>query len=123
MKFSSAATCAALALGASAIPTRHNARPPTDAAPVAFADAQAANLYPFAPQAAAAPAVPANSAADARAERADRKEERRKEWQEWARQQGENGASNGSNFVAQVLEGVSGIVDSALGPVYSFLGQ
>ncbi|KAJ2068378.1 hypothetical protein GGI03_004234 [Coemansia sp. RSA 2337] len=120
MKFSSTAICATLALCSSAQPARHNARPPVDAAPVAFANAPEANQFQ-------APLAPVGgTTGDPRADRdarESRREERRKEWQEWARQQDENGVSNGSNFIGQILTGVSGIVDSALGPVYSFMGQ
>ncbi|KAJ2746086.1 hypothetical protein GGI20_001638 [Coemansia sp. BCRC 34301] len=124
MKLSSTAICTAFALGASAVPTRHVARPPTDAAPVAFANIPDASQFqaqaPLAPAPVADPRADRDAARDARDAR---REERRKEWQEWARQQDENGVSNGSNFIGQILSGVSGIVDSALGPVYSLMGQ
>ncbi|KAJ2489116.1 hypothetical protein IWW37_004253 [Coemansia sp. RSA 2050] len=104
--------------------------PPTDAAPVAFANAPETNQLQAnqlqANQIQESPAVVAPTTGNARADRdarEARREERRKEWQEWARQQDENGVSNGSNFIGQILSGVSGIVDSALGPVYSLIGQ
>ncbi|KAJ2697731.1 hypothetical protein H4218_003761 [Coemansia sp. IMI 209128] len=112
MKFSSTIACAALALCAT------------------FANAPEANQFQAnqvqATQPQAPPAAIGATTGDARADRdarESRREERRKEWQEWARQQDENGVSNGSNFIGQILTGVSGIVDSALGPVYSFMGQ
>ncbi|KAJ1966427.1 hypothetical protein GGI12_000071 [Dipsacomyces acuminosporus] len=50
-----------------------------------------------------------------------KKDERRKEWEQWAHQTGANGVPNGTNFVAQILNGVSGIVDSVMGPLYQLL--
>ncbi|KAI9501508.1 hypothetical protein GGI25_002049 [Coemansia spiralis] len=120
MKFIQIATYSAIVIGASALPSRHATNAPIAVAPVAFANLQAASLTPLA-------IVANNDAASARADRDAardaRREERRKEWEEWAHQQGANGASNGTNFVSQILDGVSGIVDSALGPVYSLFGK
>ncbi|KAJ2900686.1 hypothetical protein IWW38_000360 [Coemansia aciculifera] len=117
MKLSSTVICAVFALGANAAPTRHAAL----AAPVAFANIPDAAGQQLQPQ--LQPVVQAPLAVDPRADRDARREERRKEWQEWARQQDENGVSNGSNFIGQILSGVSGIVESALGPVYTLMGQ
>ncbi|KAJ1851094.1 hypothetical protein LPJ73_003161 [Coemansia sp. RSA 2703] len=110
MKFTSTIVYTALAASCvSALPSRHNQ---DNVVPIAFDNAAIASL--LAPIAAVAP--------NPRADREARREERRKEWEQWAHQQGENGVPNGTNFVSQILNGVSGIVDSALGPVYSLFG-
>ncbi|KAJ2147452.1 hypothetical protein IW136_000108 [Coemansia sp. RSA 678] len=104
-------TCVAFAASVSALPSHHYPK----VAPVSFANGLAASLVPL---------VPLNNVAEAKANRDARREDHRKawqEWQEWAHQPGTNGIPNGTNFVVQVLEGVSGIVDSALGPLYSVL--
>ncbi|KAJ2763215.1 hypothetical protein IWQ57_005616 [Coemansia nantahalensis] len=112
MKTPVAAVCAALVAVAAAYPTRHYANDPVAVAPVALVKELAESL---------APAAPASARAEREARDA-RRDARRKEWQDWAHQEGPNGMPNGSNFVMQILDGVSGIVDSALGPVYSVLG-
>ncbi|KAJ2723973.1 hypothetical protein GGI07_002260 [Coemansia sp. Benny D115] len=82
--------------------------------PVDFANALSPNFIPLASN-----PVATN---DPHADRAARRDERRKQWEEWAHQQGENGVPNGTNFIGEILNGVSGIVDSALGPVYTIFG-
>ncbi|PIA17289.1 hypothetical protein COEREDRAFT_14760 [Coemansia reversa NRRL 1564] len=117
MKLSIFTVCAAIAVSSNALPSHHYINVPVaaGAAPAAFSNEQTASSAPI--------TFVSNSAADARAEREARREERRKEWQAWAHQEGANGVPNGTNFVAQVLDGVSGIVDSALGPLYSVLSS
>ncbi|KAI9479723.1 hypothetical protein LPJ78_002959 [Coemansia sp. RSA 989] len=105
MKLSFVAASAAIIAGATALPSRHYANNPAIAA------------YDNVPLASS------NEITDARANREAIREERRKEWQEWAHEKGANGVPNGTNFVAQILDGVSGIVDSALGPLYSVLAS
>ncbi|KAJ1737752.1 hypothetical protein LPJ72_000221 [Coemansia sp. Benny D160-2] len=127
MQYTTIATIGALAACASATPTRHNnglAAGVVPIAPIALANPQTGEVAttPLAANYGAAIAASAAAAASARADRDARREERRKEWQEWAHQQGANGVPNGTTFVSQILDGVSGIVDSALGPVYSLFG-
>ncbi|KAJ2707821.1 hypothetical protein FB645_000383 [Coemansia sp. IMI 203386] len=92
----------------SALPSHHNAQ---NVAPIALSNGEIANLL-----------APLVAAPNPRADRDARREEHRKEWEQWAHQVGDNGVPNGTNFVSQILNGVSGIVDSALGPVYSLFG-
>ncbi|KAJ2597882.1 hypothetical protein H4R99_004326, partial [Coemansia sp. RSA 1722] len=82
-----------------------------DVAPIALSNGEIANLL-----------APLVAAPNPRADRDARREQHRKEWEQWAHQVGDNGVPNGTNFVSQILNGVSGIVDSALGPVYSLFG-
>ncbi|KAJ2834415.1 hypothetical protein J3B01_003995 [Coemansia erecta] len=101
-------TCVAFAASVSALPSHHY----PNVAPAAFANGLTTPLVPL---------VPLNNAAEAKANRDARREDHIKAWQEWAHQLGANGIPNGTSFVMQVLDGVSGIVDSALGPLYSVL--
>ncbi|KAJ1937740.1 hypothetical protein FBU59_004662 [Linderina macrospora] len=112
MKFSTFASALSLAAAAAALPSRHSDRN----APIALVDSNAGILGGLVQP--AVTAVYYNPRADRDAQR----EERRKEWHEWSRETGANGASNGANFVNGILDGVSGIIDSAVGPVYSFFG-
>ncbi|KAJ2711091.1 hypothetical protein H4R19_003418 [Coemansia spiralis] len=124
MKISAAAAvCAALVATSTAQPTRHYANEAVAVAPVALTNEQVDSIGPATLAGGRAEVVIPAAVAGGRAEKDTRRDVRRKEWQDWAHQEGSNGLPNGTNFVAQILDGVSGIVESALGPLYSVLSS
>ncbi|KAI7820373.1 hypothetical protein BX661DRAFT_189226 [Kickxella alabastrina] len=119
MKFALIITFTSLSLSVLAIPSRHT---PIMFAPMALSEEQLAAQANIQAAAQAAAYASYIASANHKAEKDARRDERRKEWDEWAKQQNEYGVPNGSNFVGSILNGVGGIIDSALGPVYNIIG-